>query len=157
MTVQVIQENPGWLQALAKQYKDKSELALGYPIGTEAVGLSYPDGTELLDVAAVNNFGSTSKGIPARPFMTEGIVPAIEKTSPIGERLMPKLNDGKITKKQLLKTMGPVAQAEFQKAITELSEPENSQSTIDAKGSSNPLIDTGLLQQSFTHAVREGK
>lgn len=154
MTVEIRQSNPGWLEALKSRYKDKSELAMGYPKGSESAGLSYPDGTELLTVAAANNYGVKSKNIPARPFMTEGADPAIEKTAPIAERLMPKLNDGTITKEQLLKTMGPVAQAEFQKAITELDEPENAPETIRRKGSSNPLVDTGLLQQSFTYAVR---
>ena len=156
MTVQVVQSNSGWLERLKRRYESNQELVLGYPKGSESAGLSYPDGTELLTVAAVNNFGSRSQGIPARDFMSAGSTGAVEATSPIAEVLIPKLNEGTITKERILETLGPVAEAEFKKAITELDEPENAESTIKAKGSSNPLIDTGLLQQSFTHAVRKG-
>jgi len=34
--------------------------------------------------------------------------------------------------------------------------PENAQSTIDAKGSDRPLIDTGNLRKSMTYVIREG-
>lgn len=36
-------------------------------------GATYPDGTSVAMVAAINNFGAPEKGIPARPFFTNMI------------------------------------------------------------------------------------
>lgn len=33
--------------------------------------------------------------------------------------------------------------------------PDNSQATIDAKGSDRPMVDTGALRQAITHVVKE--
>ena len=41
-------------------------------------------------------------------------------------------------------------------AITEIKNPPNAAGTISAKGSANPLMDTGLMRQSVTWAVADG-
>lgn len=154
MSVTILQKNPGWLKDLQKRYKSRKQLAIGYPIGTKGTSTNYPDGTSVLLVAAANNFGAPSRGIPARDFMDKGAVSALEKTGPIAEALIPALNAGKITMDQVLAKLGPVAVAAFQQAIIDFDEPPNAPSTIAAKGSSNPLVDTGLLNQTLTHIVR---
>lgn len=45
--------------------------------------------------------------------------------------------------------LGQVAQNDVQKAIRDLDSPPNAESTVKAKGSSNPLIDTGQLLSSI--------
>lgn len=156
MTVRVVQKNKGWLKSLKKSYGQKKELAMGYPAGSDAASAQYPDGAELLTVAATNHYGSISKGIPSRPFMTLGAEPAVKAAEPIQKRLIPKLNEGKITKEEILKIIGPVAQAEFQKTIIDISDPPNAQSTIDKKDSSNPLVgENSYLHDLFTWAVRD--
>lgn len=152
--VTIKQSNPGWLSGLLRRYREQDVLALGYP-ASETGSLRYPDGTPVVLVAAVNNFGSASKGIPARPFIHEGAVKAVEETQPVAAALVPALNAGKISKAQILEHMGPVAVGAQQSVFTEVTWEPNAQRTIDEKESAQPLIDTGLLRQSATYEVRK--
>lgn len=156
MSATVKQKNPGWLERLVKRYEaaDDDILAIGYP-ASETGSLRYPDGTSVVLVATVNNFGSASKNIQARDFMTQGGPPAVEATNPIAAGLMPLLNQGKVTPAEILKQMGPFAEAAFKAKLTEGPWEPNAPDTIAAKGSSRPLIDTGLLRNSLTHVVRK--
>ncbi len=154
MSVTIKQKNPNAIADVLKRYRNNKQLAVGYPIGTDGVSTKYPDGTPVLLVAAANNFGAPSRGIPARDFMDQGGVRALEKTGPIAAELVKQLNAGDITIDQLLETLGPVAVAEFQQTIIDISDPPNAPSTVEEKKSSNPLVDTGLMNQSLTHIVR---
>lgn len=149
------QKNPGWLERLVARYRNESVLAVGYPLGTGAVGTRYPDGTSLVMVAAVQQYGSASRGIPARPFMTQGAPLAVERTRPVVEVMVRAMNAGKATAEQALGEMGPYAQAAFQDVIREGEYEPNSPVTIRRKESSQPLIDTGLLRNTLTWIVRK--
>ncbi len=149
------QKNPDWFKKLLGSLKGRDQLAIGYPLGTSGTSTAYPDGTPVIMVAAINQFGSQSRHIPARDFMTPGGVLAMKAAAPIIKKLIPKVNQGLTTRKAVLELLGPVAVGEFQQAITDLNEPANALSTIKAKGSSNPLIDTGLMKQTLTYVVRE--
>ncbi len=154
MSVTIKQKNPNAIADVLKRYRNSKELAIGYPIGTTGVSTKYPDGTPVLLVAAANNFGAPSRGIPARDFMGQGGIRALEKTGPIAAELIPKLNAGEITVDRILEILGPVAVAEFQQTIIDIKDPPNSERTIEEKGSSNPLVDTSLMNQSLTSIVR---
>ena len=154
MSVTIKQKNPGWLQKLLKSYDNQDVLAVGYP-ASETGSIRYPDGTSVVLVATVNNFGSVSNNIPARDFMTQGAEPAIDATQPIAAALIPLLNQGKVTPAEILRQMGPFAEAAFKKKLTDGPWEPNAPATIAAKGSSRPLIDTGLLRNSLTHVVRK--
>lgn len=154
MTAKVIQKNPGWLAKLLRRYEGKDVLAVGYP-ASETGGIQYPDGTPVILVAAVNNYGSQSMGIPARPFMQEGSVAALSgDAGKVAAELVPLLNQGKITVKEILRQMGPYAEASFKGVFTGVAWTPNADYTIKKKGSAQPLIDTGLLRNSLTHVVR---
>ncbi len=84
MSVTIRQKNPNAIADLLKRYRNSKELAIGYPLGTEGVSTKYPDGTPVLLVAAANNYGAPSRGIPARDFMSQGGVRALEKTQRAG-------------------------------------------------------------------------
>ncbi|MGH8441068.1 MAG: hypothetical protein ACRERW_18770, partial [Pseudomonas sp.] len=116
---------------------------------------AYPDGTPVTLVAAVNQYGSQSMGIPARPFMTEGAKAALAgDAGKVAETLVPLLNEGKITVAEILKKMGPFAEASFKGVFTGVAWTPNANYTVEKKGSSQPLIDTSLLRNSLTHVVR---
>ena len=155
MSVKIEQKNPGWLERLKKRYKDNKVLAIGYPKGTSGTSTMYPDGQPVVLVAATNNFGSKSRGMPARPFMTLAAEPALKAVSPFQEKAVKSLNEGKTTKEKILDISGSIAVGIFQDTITQLSTPANAESTIKAKKSSNPLIDTGLMRQTLTYVVRD--
>lgn len=155
MTAKVIQKNPGWLAKLLNSYDNKDVLAVGYP-GSETGEIAYPDGTPVVLVAAVNNFGSQSMGIPARPFMEEGAKAALAgDAGKVAETLIPLLNKGKITPAQILKEMGPYAEASFKGVFTGVAWTPNADYTIEKKGSAQPLINTALLRNTLTHVVRK--
>lgn len=154
MSVVIKQTNKGWLEKLLKTYGQEAELAIGWPRSTEAVGLRYPDGTSVVLVAAVNNFGSASRGIPARPFMSESAQPAVLATQPVAETMIRIVNRGKATIEDALKEMGPYAQGAFQTTITDHAWAANAPRTVLEKGSDKPLIDTGLMRNSLTWVVR---
>lgn len=148
--------NPGWLGRLLHRYHDASteRLALGFPAGTEGAGARYPDGTPLLMVAAVQQFGSPSRQIPQRDYMTPGAVAAMGDTAEIRKLGVMAINNGKATATQVLEKMGPFAEAAQKRVIAEFTDPPNAPSTIARKGDDNPLEDTGMLRNSVTYVVR---
>ena len=155
MSMTIKQSNPNAIKDVLKRYRNSKELAIGYPLGTDGVSTRYPDGTPVLTVAASNNFGAPSRGIPARDFMSQGGVRALDRTQPIAETLVGQINAGDITIDQALEILGPVAVAEFQQTIVDIDTPPNAEFTVEKKGSSNPLVDTSLMTQSLTYVVRD--
>ena len=153
----ITQRNPHWLSQLLKQYEGKEVLAVGFPQEAPQTSARYPEGTPLLLVAAVNNFGSLDGHVPRRPYMELGADKSHEYTAPMLPGLIRKINALQMTKTEALKILGPVAVGQHQAAIVELQDPPNAASTIERKQSDNPLIDTGLLRQSITFNVRAGE
>ena len=68
--------------------------------------------------------------------------------------LLSKVLSGQSSAEELCEKMGNVIQKDIRKKIRDIKTPPNAPSTIARKGSSNPLIDTGLLHQSVTYKVR---
>jgi len=153
MVATVKQRNPNYISKLLKHYKSNKTVAIGFPVGTESAGLTYPDGMPLLDVAVANNFGTENH--PRRDFMTPGGALAVEKTKQIAKDGMKGVNAGTTTISIVLETMGLVGASAIKQTIVDLREPANSAVTIAAKGSSNPLVDSGLLSGSTMHSVRD--
>lgn len=156
MTVK--QTNPNWLEKLMKQNAKAAKLvvAVGYPVNSEGASARYPDtGVEVLDVAVWNNFGTEE--IPRRDFMSLGAKNANNVLAPIIKKQVPKMNDGTLSARTALEQQGLKAAIEFRKAIVNISTPPNAQSTIDAKGSSNPLVNEGTLGGFLSHDVRKGR
>lgn len=107
---------------------------------------TYPDGTYVATVARDNNLGTYK--VPPRPFFTY----TIEKNKKKWLRL---LKDGIIKYKndKALHRVGEVIKNDITKSIIQFSSPPNALSTIKKKGSSNPLIDTGLLAKSVEFKI----
>lgn len=139
------------LKKIAKRLEGETRVLVGVPEGAG----SYEDGMTIATIAAVNNFGSDDGKIPAREFLQ----PAINKGAPqyrrLAEIMIPKVLAGSMTMKTLMEQMGNLAEGHVKKEITDLDTPPNAQYTIDKKGSSNPLIDTGTLRQSIRYVVDE--
>jgi hypothetical protein len=133
------------------------EVAVGFPAGKAQ---AYPDGESVIDVAARNCFGI---GVPQRDFMELAKPDIAEKAKPIIREMgriavKPNPGIGEVTAVQALQeAAGQVAQTAIQKAIIDLDTPPNAPATIAAKGSSNPLVDTGHLKNAVTFVVRERK
>lgn len=106
----------------------------------------------VLDVAIWNEFGL---GVDERSFLRAWVD---ENASVNAEKLrkaMISVVRGQKTLEQELELIGLSFQGGIQKKIASGVMPQNRQSTIDKKGSSTPLIDTGQLRQSITFLVRD--
>lgn len=105
----------------------------------------YPNGMQVAQVARFNEFG-TSK-IPMRPFFRNAINKNTKKWFASLQQLL-AIDNGKALDK-----VGEIARGDVVQSITTFNTPPNAKSTIKAKKSSNPLIDTGLMRRSVTYKV----
>ena len=102
-------------------------------------------------LGAILHFGNDN--IPARPWLDTGVASGNKEYLAIIQQTAKKggsLGDA-------LEMVGLVAVGKVQQFMTELKTPPNAESTIEQKGSSNPLIDTGALRLSVTHKVSKTK
>ncbi len=113
--------------------------------GTVDVGFfkgthTYPNGKDVTTVARDNDQGT--KRIPERPF----IIPAGNKAANKTINITVGSIAGGMDEQQALSKAAIMFKNAIQREITNLKEPPNAESTILKKGSSNPLIDTGLMR-----------
>ncbi len=124
----------------------------GYPQGAEE-----KDGTSLAMIAAVHNFGSPERGIPERPFMTTAVHQAQAQVVELNRRNILKIIQGEMTTETALGQLGALAVGAIQKSIKSGDWAPLAQATIDRKGSSKPLYDTGQMLQSTTFVIEPKK
>lgn len=107
----------------------------------------YPDGKHVAQVAFENDFG-TSK-IPSRPFFRNAIRDNQKKWCDLASK---QISEGKDFK-TALGLVGEQARGDIIRSIDKTSTPPNSPLTILQKGSSKPLIDTGMMRRSVSWSV----
>ena len=125
-------------------------------LGTATVGVhekagihpSSDSGETIAEIAIKNHFGSGN--IPARPFLDVGVESVI---SQINQDVEVWLAKGKPNK--ALQQMARLAVGGVQTYIRDLQYPPNAPYTIQMKGSSNPLVDTGTLVQNITGEIHK--
>lgn len=132
--------------------KKLQEIAESMSAGSVSVGFmenaTYPDGTNVAQVAFWNEFG-TSK-TPARPFF-RGM---ISEESPTWPEKMAKLAkatgyDGE----RVLGLMGEDIKGALQQSISNFTSPPLAASTIKQKGFAKPLVDTSHMLNSVAYVV----
>lgn len=104
----------------------------------------YDDGTPVAQVAFWQEFGTAK--IPMRPFLRNAIAKNTRKWSDSVKTAIISSNDSE----KALKVLGEIMRGDIVLSLTNLNTPPNAPSTIKQKGSSNPLIDTGLLRSSIS-------
>jgi hypothetical protein len=115
-----------------KQIKDKIRSGAEVRVGF-LENATYPDGTKVATVAALNNFGAPEAGIPARPFFSK----MIARQSPDwGERFADVLVASNYDAETALALMGDGIAGQLRQEIVETDSPANS-----------PV--TNLLKQRF--------
>ena len=141
----------------SKQTPFGKALSLGFKdIGGVKVGVLGSQDSELILIAATNEFGTTIAGknnnvtIPERNFIRSTFDENVDKLMKLAERLYDKILGGKLTPEAALKLWGNFLVGLIQEKIVSLKSPVNAKSTIKKKGSENPLIDTGRLRQSIS-------
>lgn len=132
------------LRKLRARFREMNERAV-------KVGVVGGDSSDLAVVAAANEFGTDK--IPERSFMRSTLRENTDKYNKGLQRGLEAVLDDKISAKQALDLVGIEVVKDVQAKIVELDSPANAEATIEKKGSSNPLVDTGRLLQSIKHEV----
>ena len=106
--------------------------------------------TSVAEVAIKNDYGI---GVPSRPFIRNSVDLHEEEINNFIAKQKDVLLKGG-TAKQVFENIGINHKARMQKEILNGKYVPNAPSTIKAKGSSKPLIDTSQMLQSVNYVVR---
>ncbi len=113
----------------------------------------YQDGTPVAAVAAWNEFGTES--IPERPFFRRALAGAEDG---ILDVLRAGIDPEKmVVDDRLAGRVGAHVAGEVMESITAMGKPPNAAETTARKGSTNPLIDTGMMRASVGWTVDRGQ
>lgn len=116
--------------------------------GSLEVGIlegKYPNGLNIAQNARFQEFGTYN--IPPRPFFRNALKQNQKKWITFYKRGL-KQRD-----KNIVGKVGVMASSDIKMSITKTLTPPNAKSTIKKKGSSHPLIDTGLLRSAIDYKV----
>lgn len=111
-------------------------------------------GATILDIATWAEFGTQTE--PARSFLRAWFDEDEEHLREVVGELLERVLRGELTKDQALEQLGAYAVGRVQQRIADGIDPPNAPSTVKHKGSSTPLIDTGLLRSSVSYKVDPG-
>jgi len=136
------------LKQIAERLGANPTVSVGFPEGS-----TYPDGTSLPLVAAINEFGAPSRGQPPRPFM-RNTVAAHGREWPKAAANLLKANDYDAHK--TLALVGEGIKGQLQETIHSGVPPPLAPSTALRKGSAQTLIDTGFMWQHIAVWVDDG-
>lgn len=150
-------------RVVRKQHVDMSKVAARLR-GPSKVKVGFPSGeadADNIQKAVWNEFGTrggASGGgwggpIPERPFMRNSMRSNTASYKTAMKTSASKLLRGEDSLQTVLSKLGIKAQGDIQAEITSLSSPPNSPLTIELKGSSNPLIDSGEMRGAVTYKV----
>lgn len=129
-----------FLQDIVSKLGDNKVLRVGF-----LEGRTYSDGTSVAMVAAIQNYGAPSRGIPPRPFFSNVIA---NKSDGWSEILVNALNDTHYDVNRSLRILGRVIIGQIKDEINNGSFAPLKQATADRKGFSKPLIDTAVMLNS---------
>lgn len=135
-----------FIKSITDKLTKKSVLRVGFLEGS-----TYPDGTSVPMVAAINEFGAPSRGQPPRPFFRR-MIAAKSPEWPKAVATLMKTTNYDVDK--TLNLMGEGIQGQLVQSINDLVSPPLAESTIDAKGFDKPLIDTSVMVKSTGYEVK---
>lgn len=113
---------------------------------------AYPDGTSVIDVAAFNEYGNSRT--PPRPFMLQAWEARESELENACTGALTLVSNGSYTAEQAANLVGAVWVGVIQQEIRDGDFAPNAPMTIQRKGSSHPLIDTGHMWQSIHYEVK---
>lgn len=112
---------------------------------------TYPNGTSVAMVAAIQNYGAPAAGIPPRPFFSNMIA---DKKSGWSSALAKNLKKTGYDVTKTLTLMGEGISGQLRDSIRSTSSPPLKPATVRRKGFATPLIDTGHLLASVDYEVK---
>ncbi len=136
----------GGVEALLKRVKTSGTVDAGiidagkHPSGDETVA----------EIGFKHEFGI---GQHERSFMRSTIQKKKTEVIALQKKLLKQIVNGSMKVETGLALVGEFMADAIKQKIVAIRTPENSQATKDAKGSSNPLIDTSQMKNSITYEV----
>jgi len=142
----------GWKQIMRNfGVMDDAYTQIGVQQGTIRRGDGKEGSSDLVKIAAINEFGAPKRNIPSRPAFRQAFDMNKGKIQMFSRRVVGKIIDRTMVPKAGLGLIGENFTNLTKKRITDLDSPPNKLGTIRKKKSTNPLIDTGQLRNSVTH------
>ena len=133
------------LKKIAATMSGDESLKVGLPLGSNP----YPDGTSVIMVGIVHEFGSAKQGIPQRSFLRSTMHENRRKYKRMFRKLAGKIIDGKLDNKQALNLLGEQVKGDVVGKISSGIEP----GLKSREGT--PLFDTGHLAESIIYKVED--
>lgn len=156
--VKVEDKDLGWKALFERIEKAKNEKVKVGVLADDAKGSEDHGGLTVAELAAILHYGTQDGHIPARPFLAMAFDQQREVLAKMGGELFGQVLDGKIDTDKALGLMGLKLATEAKKVITTTdSLAPNAPSTVAAKGSSRPLVDTGRLLGAITWGKDDGR
>lgn len=100
---------------------------------------------------------TTEIRIPERSFLRNGYDKNIDDVIDISDATLPDVMIGHLSPEQFGKLIGLQLATSIKEYARDLREPPNSSFTIEQKGSSNPLVDTGNMINAITYWVKDNE
>ncbi len=146
-----------WDKLLAKAHElDKLHVRVGV---LSSKGGDVKDGEfTLCELAAVHELGTEDGHIPARaPIQTTFYLRRKQELIELQGKLAKQIVTGGMDPKRAMGILGSWGANAIKRTITEGEglPPPNAPSTIAAKGSSRPLVDTGQLKAAYNYEISE--
>ncbi len=136
------------LREIAERVASNAELRVGF-----LENATYPDGTPVAMVAAIQEFGAPSRNIPPRPYF-RGMIAA--KSEGWGDALAQNLKSHDYDVEAALSLVGEGIKGQLQQSIVDFVSPALASATVAAKGNDKPLVDTGTMLNAVDYDVSEG-
>ncbi|MCP4055121.1 MAG: hypothetical protein GY739_19190 [Mesoflavibacter sp.] len=125
-------------------------------VGVPASTAPYENGISTAVIAAVHEYGSLTRNVPARPFLRPGVANAIPKINKLLQIKLPDFVEGSINADGVFTLVGEIARSEIVRMWDNNNwSPLKSKSAQKAveKGNRQILLDTGHLKNSITYQV----
>ena len=137
---------------------DDPHIRIGVFAEEKGAGATRDDGITNVELAAIHEYGAPEANIPERSFIRSTAVEKRGVYVDMLKKLLPRVLDGSMELDRALNIVGAQMHADVQATVrqgTNLA--PLSPITIARKGSSRPLIDTGLLLASLAWQVVYGE
>lgn len=133
------------LARIAAKITNPATLKVGF-----LANATYPDGTPVAMIAAIQDFGAPKVNIPPRPFF-RNMVRKKKREWPKAIADLLRANDYDAAK--TLELTGQAIAGQLRQSIIETNEPPLKPATVARKGFDKPLVDTGHMLNSIDHEV----
>ncbi len=117
----------------------------------------YPSGEKVGYIASIQEFGSTERGIPPRPFFRPTIKEQSGNWKSYLNQLARRVLNNDLTIHGLMDAIGGKAAGDVRKTMSHITEPPLSKKTLasrHARGRGDEILkDTGVMIPTLTHVV----